>query len=293
MKTGRRVLAALVLLILTLGISACGGGGSGESDEEQVEATIKTALTSTDPSACGESHTMDFMEEIGDSTGAEAERECEENVANRENLPNSVTVSKIKVEDGKATAEVAFEGGEPDGLVVNVVMVEEDGKWKIDDFTDLARLDRDRFTARIEGAFKKEGLGPPEVHCLIAGLDKLPQDEFEEIALSGGGEVVTEIANQCEAELEVNRATAKVERELEEEESAEIEAEEPAEYPRAVQQNFMKSCLATSGSKFAICECSLAALEANYAVKEIQQAEADIASGKMREIVESAFAGCA
>lgn len=296
MKTGRRALAALVLLALVLGISACGGGGSGESDEEQVEAVIKTALTSTDPSACGESRTIDFIEEIGDSTGVEAERECEEDVASRENLPSSVTVSKVEVEDGKTTAEVAFEGGDPDGLVVNVVLVEEDGSWKIDDFTDLARLDRDRFTARIEKAFKQEGLGPPEVHCLIAGLDKLPQDEFEEIALSGGGEVITEIANQCEDEIEVNRATAKFERELEEEEAeeeAEIEAEEPAEYPRAVQQNFMKSCLATSNSDFATCECSLAALESSYTVKEIQQAEANIASGKMREIVESAFAGCA
>lgn len=174
------------------------------------------------------------MEEIGNSTGAETERECEEDVASRENLPNSVTVSKIEVEDGRATSEVAFEGGEP--------------------------------------------------------------DEFEEIALSGGGKVVTKIANQCEDEIEINRTTAKFERELEEEEAeeeAEIEAEEPTEYPRAVQQNFMKSCLATSGSKFATCECSLAALEASYTVKELQQAEANLASGKMREIVESAFAGCA
>ena len=292
MKSGLRVLATLVLLALALGISAC-GGGSGESDEEQVEAVIKTALTLTDPSACGESRTLDFMEEIGNSTGAEAERECEEDVASRENLPSSVTVSKIEVEDEKATAEVAFEGGDPDGLVVNVVLVEEDGSWKIDNFTDLASLDRDRFTTRIEKAFKQEGLGAPEVRCLIAGLGKLPQDEFEESVLSGGGDVITEIANQCEDEIEINRTTAKVERELEQEEAAEIEAEEPAEYPRAVQQNFMKSCLATSNSDFATCECSLAALESSYTVKEIQQAEANIASGKMREIVESAFAGCA
>lgn len=50
------------------------------------------------------------MEETGESTGAEAERECEKEVASRENLPNSVTVSKVEVEDDKATAEVALEG---------------------------------------------------------------------------------------------------------------------------------------------------------------------------------------
>lgn len=295
MKTGRRVLAALVLLVLALVISACGGGGSGESDEEQVEVAIKTALTSTDPSACGESRTLDYMEEIGNSTGTEAEHECEKEVASRENLPSSVTVSKIKVEDEKATAEVAFEGGEPDGLVVNVALVEEDGKWKIDDFTDLASLDRGRFITKIEDAFRKEGLGQEEVHCLIGGLDKVPQDEFEEIVLNGGSKVMNKIVERCEDQIEINRAVSKTERELEAEELAEIEAEaeEPAKYPRAVQQNFMKSCLANSNSDFATCECSLAALESHYTVKEIQQAEANIASGRMREIVESAFGDCA
>jgi hypothetical protein len=293
MKTGRWAPTALVLLVLALGISACGGGGSGESDEEQVEAAIKTALTSTDPSACGESRTIDFMEETGDSTGAEAERECEKAVASRDNLPNSVKVSKVEVEDGNATAAVHFEGGDPDGLVVNVVLIEEDGSWKIDDFTDLAGLDRERFTARIERAFEKEGLGRPEVRCLITALDKLPQAEFEEIALSEDEKAITGISEKCEGELEVERATAKAERELEQEELAEIEAEAAEyEYPRAVKQNFLKSCLATSGSDFATCECSLAALESSYTVKEIQQAEANIASGKMREIVESAFAEC-
>lgn len=293
MKTGRLVLAVLGLLLLALGISAC-GGGSGESDEEQVEAAIKTALTSTDPSACGESRTIDFMEETGDSTGAEAERECEKAVASRENLPSSVTVSRVKVEDGKATAEIAFEGGDPDGLVVNVVLVDDDGSWKIDDFTDLAGLDRERFTARIERAFEKEGLGPPEVRCLIAALDKLPQGEFEEIALSEDEKAITGISEKCEGELEAQRATAKAERELEQEELAEIEAGAAEyEYPRAVKQNFLKSCLATSGSDFDTCECSLAALESNYTVKEIQQAEANIASGRMREMIETAFTECA
>jgi hypothetical protein len=292
MKIGRRPLAALVLLILALGIAAC-GGGSGESDEEQVEAVIKTALTSTDPSACGESRTIDFMEETGESTGAKAERECEEDVASRENLPSSVKVTKIEVEDGKATAEVHFEGGDPDGLVVNVVLVEEDGNWKIDDFTDLAGLDRDRFTARIERAFKHEGLGPLEVRCLVAALDKLPEDEFEEIALGGDEEAITEISERCETEIAAEQVSAKAEREELAEFEEELEAEAPAEYPRAVKQNFLKSCLATSGSDFATCECTLAALESNYTVQEIQQAEANIASGRMREMVESAVSACA
>lgn len=304
MKSGRRALTALVLLVLALGVAACGGGDSGESDEEQVEAAIKTALTSTDPSACGESRTIDYMEEISGSTGARAERECEEDVASRENLPSSVSISKVEIEGEKATAEVALEGGDLDGLVVTVALVEEDGSWKIDDFTDLAGLDRDRFTARIEREFEKEGLGPPEVSCLVAALDELPQAKFEELALGDDEEGILELSHQCHDEIEADQATAKKERELEreaereeqeieEEELREIEAEQPAEYPRSVQQNFLKSCLASSGSDFSACECALDALEANYTVKEIEQAEANIASGRMREIAESAFGACA
>lgn len=300
MESGRRALAALVLLILALGISACGGGDSGEGDEEQVEAVIETALTSTDPAACGESRTIAFMEETGESTGAEAERECEEVVASRENMPASVTVSKIEIEGGEATAEVTFEGGDPDGLVMNVALVEEDGSWKIDEFTDLARLDRDRFTARLEAQFEEDGLGAKEVRCIVAELDALPRAEFEEIALNGKERDILEMTDRCEAEFEaereakVEREVREVEQEVEEEERAEAEAQakETAEYPRAVQQAFLKSCLANSGSDFSACECSLDALEASYSAREIEQAEANIASGRMREIIETAAAAC-
>lgn len=64
------------------------------------------------------------------------------------------------------------------------------------------------------------------------------------------------------------------------------------EFPVAVQNNYLESCLATSGSNFAVCECSLTVLEENYSVRDIQQAEANIASGRMREMVETAITGC-
>jgi hypothetical protein len=303
-RTGRQALTALVLLVLALAISACGGGEGGESDEEQVEAAIKTALTSTDPSACGESRTIAYMEEVGKSTGAAAERECEEAVASRENLPSSVTISKVEVDGEEATAEVAMEGGEPDGLVVTVALVEEDGSWKIDDFTDLARLDRERFTAKIEAEFVKGGLGPTEVRCLVAALDDLPQGEFEELALSADEKKINQISSRCEAEIKADRQTAaeerelereaaKEEREIEQEELAEIEAEEPEPYPRLVQQNFLQTCLSSSGAAFDACECALDFLESNYTVEELQQAENNLASGRLRDMVESALSICA
>ena len=209
---GRRVLAPLLLLALTLGLSACGGdSGGGDSsgdvsEEQKVEQAIETALTSTDPSACREYRTIAFMEEITSSTGAEAERRCEEGVRSRENLPDAVTVSRVEVYYGKARAEVTFEGGDADGLVLNAVLVEDEGGWKIDDFTDLEGLDRVRFTAKIVEQIEMEGSGTPrEIHCFGEALRQLPQAQFEEVALAGDEEAAAKIAAECELLAEAER----------------------------------------------------------------------------------------
>lgn len=152
-------LAAAVLAVLALGISAC-GGGDGESDEEKIEKTIEVAWTEPGPEACGESRTIAYMEELSEASGEEAEADCEETVADRENMPTAVKVSKVEIGDEGATAEVAMIGGEQDGLVVKMALVEEDGSWKIDEVVELVSLDRDSFTGKIEDEFRKEAWEP-------------------------------------------------------------------------------------------------------------------------------------
>jgi len=295
-KFGQQALAALVLLVLALGISAC-GGGDGESDEEKIEKTIEVAWTEPGPEACGESRTIAYMEDLSDAKGEEAEADCEESVADRENMPTAVAVSKIEVGDEGATAEVAMTGGEQDGLVVKMALVEEDGTWKIDEVVELVSLDRESFTGKIEDEFRKEGLEAPEIRCLVSKIDQFSQSDFEQLALGEDEAAVNRISVQCEnsleaeAEEEFEPATG-AEEDLEEALSELEEESGSVEYPRSVQNNYLESCLATSGSNFAVCECSLAVLEENYSVGDIQQAEANIASGRMREMVETAILGC-
>jgi DNA-binding transcriptional MerR regulator len=298
--------AFVPLLLVSVGLSAC-GGGDGANDERKVEEAIEFALTSTDPSACGEYRTVAFMEETTSATGAAAERECEESVKSRASLPDSVTVSKIEIEDGEASAEVAFEGGDGDGLVLNVVLVEDEGSWKIDDFTGVAGVDRDRLVARIVKQLEKQGMSARGVRCMADGLSKLPPAELERAVFGEGDRVATGIAEDCEASARAEQLAAKTEREEERQEQAELEAEEeaeeqerlereaeqPAGYPRAVQQNFLSSCLATSGSNFEGCECTLEQIEARYSLSDLMRAEANLASGEMREMIEYALAACA
>jgi hypothetical protein len=284
----RPALAALAILVLALGVSAC--GGDSESDEEKIEGSIETALTATGPEACAESRTISYMEELTDLQGAEAEAECEEVVASRKGLPKTITVAKVEVaDDGTATAEVTMIGGEPDGLVTEVALVEEDGSWKVDEFVDLVSLDRATFTGKIETEFREEGLGDPEITCLVDKIDQFSQSQFEELALGEDESAVEQISEECESELEGGE-----EEPAEEEPAEEGSTEEGStEYPTSVQQNFLDSCLATSGGDSSACECSLDALEERFSIKELEEAEADISSGRIREMIEYAAEACA
>lgn len=276
----RPVLTTLVAALVVLGLAGCGWGGSdgeGESDDQKVKTTIKAALTSTGAAACAESRTIAFMEETSSETGAAAERECEKSVQRGEGLPDTVAISKIKVDGEEATAEVAFQGGDGDGLVLDVALVEEDGTWKVNEFLGVARLDRDRFVNRIIEGVEREGAATTaQLRCLSGALHELSDPQFERAVLGGGNSLTDEIIEECE-----------------EAGGPEPEPEVLPEYPRAVQQNFLNSCLEGSGSNFAACECTLEALELEYPVEELQAAEENLADGRAREMLEYAALACA
>ena len=276
----RLVLTAVATALVVPGLAACGWGGSGgegESDDQKVEAAIESALTSTGAAACSESRTAAFMEETTSETGAKAERECEASVQRGEGVPDAVAVSKIKVDGEGASAEVAFKGGEGDGLVLDVALVEEDGAWKIDEFLGIARLDRDRFVNRVIKGVEREGAATtPQLRCLSGALHELSDAQFERAVLGGGNSLTDEIIEECESAG-----------------GPEPEPEVLPEYPRAVQQAFLGSCLEQSGSNFAGCECTLEALELKYPVEELLAAEENLASGRAREMLEYASLACA
>ena len=129
----------VLLLALALGLAAC--GGSSESDEDKITTTIENAATSNDPAVCGETQTLAFMEQTAGSSGKEAEKECEAEAKSGEGQPDSVKVTKVKVDGGNATADAEFKGGVFDAQTLEVALVEEDGDWKLDELTGFANFD--------------------------------------------------------------------------------------------------------------------------------------------------------
>jgi hypothetical protein len=186
-----------LLLALALGLAACGGGG--ESDEDKIVSTIEESATSTDPAICGETQTLNFMEQTSGNTGKEAEKGCEQEAEAGEDQPDSVKVSKVKVDGGSATAEAEFKGGSFDAQTVELALVEEGGDWKLDELKGFANFDSesliDAFAERIE---KEPSIEPETASCLIKGIEELPDSELESVVIENNTEVFGEIAESCE-----------------------------------------------------------------------------------------------
>jgi ABC-type glycerol-3-phosphate transport system substrate-binding protein len=187
-----------LLLVLALGLAACGGGG--ESDEEMITSTIERSAISTDPAVCGETQTLNFMEQSSASNGKEAEKECEKETEEEDsNDPDSVNVSEVQTDGGTATANVEFEGGSFDQDTLEVALVEEDGDWKLDELTGFAKFDPKAFIAVFAAKLEEEpGIEPQAASCIVEGLEETPKDEIEALVIENNTQPVVELAESCE-----------------------------------------------------------------------------------------------
>lgn len=190
-------LAPIVLLLLlsALGLSACGGGG--ETDEEQIADVIERSATSTDPAICKETQTVAFMEQNSNGEGPEAVKDCEEEAKEGRDNPESVEVSDVEVEGGKATAVAAFVGGPLDGQSVDLALVEEGGTWKLDEIESFHHLDPEKLIEGLAKSLEESGKVDPRLAaCLVEGLEESSESRIEEIMLSGN-EGFEELAEEC------------------------------------------------------------------------------------------------
>lgn len=201
MKT--RFLLLSLALLLAIGLAACGGGGDssggGGEDESQIETTIETAATSTDPADCTKFATLTFMEQTTGEEGPAAEKACEEEAEEGEGKPEGASVSNIEVDGEKATAEAEFEGGDAGGFAFTVALVKEDGDWKLDELTGFANFDAEKLTQTLVDQLEEEEAASPElISCVAEGLEELDESEYEEIVINQETEAVAKIAEGCE-----------------------------------------------------------------------------------------------
>ncbi|MFL5899358.1 MAG: hypothetical protein ACJ76D_13045 [Solirubrobacterales bacterium] len=190
-------LLLLPALLLALGLAACGGGG--ESDEDKIVNTIETAATGTDPTVCDETQTLAFMEQTTGSGGKEAEKQCEKEAEAGEDNPDSVDVSNVRVGGEKATADAAFKGGTFDEQTLELALVEEDGEWKLDEFSGFAKFDPAPFVSALAEQLEEEPeIEPETAGCIVEGIEELPDSELESLVVENNTGPIGEIAEACE-----------------------------------------------------------------------------------------------
>lgn len=194
------LLVPCLLLASSLALAACGGGSDSSGDEEQIEETIATSVTTTDPSKCTELMTAGFREQNSGLTGKEALEDCEEEAGDSSDDPDSVTVSEVEVDGSDATARVAFVGGGFDAQTLDVSLVKEDDQWKLDEIEGFAELDGDALATTLEEQFEAASseITPDQIGCIGDAIRDAPQEEVEELLLSGSSDKFVEFAEACE-----------------------------------------------------------------------------------------------
>ena len=190
-----RLLIPLSILVLALGLAACGGGG--ESDEDKITDTIETSVLSTDGSGCTELQTLKFVEQTQGEAGKAAIKSCEEEAKDGSDDPDSVKVTKVEVDGSSATADAAFVGGSFDGQTLSVALVEEDGGWKLDEATGFAKFDKAKLIAAFTSSLEEE-VEPELASCLGQAFEAADQGELEELILGGSSQPIVELVEACE-----------------------------------------------------------------------------------------------
>jgi ABC-type glycerol-3-phosphate transport system substrate-binding protein len=186
----------LILLGLALGLVACGGG---EGDDAKIISAIETAATSTDPAVCGETQTLHFMEQTTGTKGKGAEESCEQEARSGEGNPDSVDVSAVESSDGKATANVKFEGGNLDAQTLEVSLVEDGGSWKLDDLTGFADFDAAALIKDLREQLEEQNsVEAKVVSCIVAGVEGFPDEKLEALVLEDDQQPFLELAESCE-----------------------------------------------------------------------------------------------
>ncbi|MDQ2630936.1 MAG: hypothetical protein M3Y75_08185 [Actinomycetota bacterium] len=199
MRKLRLSLPPLALLALVLGLVACGGG---ESDEDKIVEVIETSATSADPADCKELSTQAFLEQTELEEGAAAVESCEESAEDTSDDPESVEVSEVEVDGSAATSNVAFTGGSFDGQTLTVALIEEDGDWKLNEITGFAEFDQEKLANAFEEAFEgEEDVDPRFASCFAEVIRDIPEEEAEEIMISGDSAPIVEIVEGCSAGL--------------------------------------------------------------------------------------------
>ena len=123
-------LAAVLALVLTLSLGACGG-----NDEHDAEQTVRDFVEATNARdgdrLCGELLTQEYLEQATGATGDKAEDACKQQLDLVTGLKlRLVSIGRVTVDGDRAKVRaVIATGGQRTPRVFE--LAKEDGRWKL------------------------------------------------------------------------------------------------------------------------------------------------------------------
>jgi hypothetical protein len=172
--------AAIALFALT--------GSDTDDDAVVIESAISRAMTSTDPAICDELFTGRWLDDNFASDTQSAIDRCREATAeDPARKADSVSVSEVSVDGGRALATAQVSGGNVGAATLKLVLVHSDD-WRIDELAEIA-IERDRFFAAQRQVIDSSRL-PSEVSALMRctvgyAESKVSTAEIEKSLLAG------------------------------------------------------------------------------------------------------------
>jgi len=199
----RAVLRGLALAALTASVAACGGGGSTQpsasDDEAEVVAVVKRVASTTDPADCTRLATQRFLEQNEIGNGKAAVESCQQDARDAAGNARSTTVSNVRIDGDTAQARAAFDGGDLDGQVVNLRVIKDRGRWRVDHVDSFASFDRKRFLHGVEESVRRPPQSMPaaDAACIVGRLDKLSDLALQQLLVSGDNGRIATVAGPC------------------------------------------------------------------------------------------------
>lgn len=191
----RLLLLSCFVLLVALGLSACGGGGD---ETAKVEEVIKTSATSTNPADCQKLQTQKFMEQVSQESGAAALKECEEEAENEEGA-KSAKVADVEVEGSDATAQVTLGGNSLEGQTLELALVQDGSQWKLNEVVKFTKFNQAKLVQSFEKEFKQSSEEVPAkiANCFIGALGKRSQAEVEDLLFGTSSKAFEEVLKSC------------------------------------------------------------------------------------------------
>jgi hypothetical protein len=187
--------AFLSLALAALPLASCGAGGEADA----VRDSIRTAFTSTDPSACTTRQTPEFVRQgtLGlPRLAVEYERFCAANI--RRLTADSVEISEVSVDGARARARFSAAGGAYPIRAATVTLRRIDRRWLLHRLTSL-NLDRASFDRlQLELATQpKNGLSRGSAGCLVRRLRTVETARLESAIVAADASLLADPVLLC------------------------------------------------------------------------------------------------